>query len=227
MYAEDTCAAAHTAHSENHKTGDEGMTEDTQTQRTTWTLANLAGCAGPDRPDNIGWDHDAQPAGGPSPGADFLRSVESSTLEAIEYGWNEDAAHEVADGSVPVYTGELWSVFVDVAAWTEDPSELGYGAGGWNDADMTTLAGACLYLIARRLAEAIADEADTDDEDDEDVPADFPVRPLLTAEDKAGAASLATCGHCGRSWDDGIITSMTPTPSARCPFEYYHGTGAA
>ncbi len=164
MYAEDTCAAAHTAHSENHKTGDEGMTEDTQTQRTTWTLANLAGCAGPDRPDNIGWDHDAQPAGGPSPGADFLRSVESSTLEAIEYGWNEDAAHEVADGAVPVYTGELWSVFVDVAAWQEDPSELGMeGSEG-----MEHLAGACLYLIGRRLAEAIADEADDDDDDDEE-----------------------------------------------------------
>jgi hypothetical protein len=34
--------------------------------------------------------------------------------------------------------------------------------------------------------------------------------------------AVATCGHCGRSWDDGRITSITPAPSARCPFEYTH-----
>lgn len=33
---------------------------------------------------------------------------------------------------------------------------------------------------------------------------------------------LATCGHCGRTWDDGIASAVTPTPSARCPFEYSH-----
>ena len=32
-------------------------------------------------------------------------------------------------------------------------------------------------------------------------------------------ADIATCGECGRSWDDSIVTSMTPAPSARCPFE--------
>ena len=31
-----------------------------------------------------------------------------------------------------------------------------------------------------------------------------------------------TCNACGLSWDDGIITSMTPAPSARCPFEAFH-----
>lgn len=31
-----------------------------------------------------------------------------------------------------------------------------------------------------------------------------------------------TDGACGLSWDDSIITGMTPTPSARCPFEYFH-----
>ncbi len=33
---------------------------------------------------------------------------------------------------------------------------------------------------------------------------------------------IYTDGACGLSWDDSIITSMTPTPSARCPFEYFH-----
>lgn len=56
------------------------------------------------------------------------------------------------------------------------------------------------------------------------VPTDFPVRVLRTARQKAKAKSLATCGECGRSWDDGIVTGWTPAPSGRCPFEYYHAT---
>ena len=32
----------------------------------------------------------------------------------------------------------------------------------------------------------------------------------------------ATCGTCGRSWNDAAISSRTPTPSARCPFEFDH-----
>lgn len=31
-----------------------------------------------------------------------------------------------------------------------------------------------------------------------------------------------TCGHCGRTWDDSVITDWTPVPSARCPLEYMH-----
>jgi len=32
----------------------------------------------------------------------------------------------------------------------------------------------------------------------------------------------ATCGACGRSWDDTVSTAWTPVPSGRCPFEYEH-----
>lgn len=32
----------------------------------------------------------------------------------------------------------------------------------------------------------------------------------------------ATCGHCGRTWDDAHISGMTPTPAGRCPFEHMH-----
>jgi hypothetical protein len=32
-------------------------------------------------------------------------------------------------------------------------------------------------------------------------------------------SEIATCHECGRSWDDSIVTSMTPAPAARCPFE--------
>lgn len=68
------------------------------------------------------------------------------------------------------------------------------------------------------------------------VPADHPVKPLRRGtraytkastfhHDDAGdlvRPTLATCGTCGRSWDDAIITSLTPAPAARCPFEYFH-----
>lgn len=32
----------------------------------------------------------------------------------------------------------------------------------------------------------------------------------------------AQCGTCGKSWNDDKSTSVTPTPSGRCPFEYDH-----
>ena len=34
--------------------------------------------------------------------------------------------------------------------------------------------------------------------------------------------NIYTDGNCGLSWDDSIITGMTPIPSARCPFEGFH-----
>lgn len=33
---------------------------------------------------------------------------------------------------------------------------------------------------------------------------------------------LATCGTCGQTWDDAVITGITPAPAARCPFEDEH-----
>lgn len=51
------------------------------------------------------------------------------------------------------------------------------------------------------------------------VPDDFAVRPLMHGDE---ATDRVTCGTCGRSWDDAISTSWTPTPSGRCPFEYFH-----
>lgn len=52
------------------------------------------------------------------------------------------------------------------------------------------------------------------------IPADYPVQPIEPNDPSAIAP--ATCGHCGLTWDDGKVTSMTPTPSARCPFEAFH-----
>ena len=54
------------------------------------------------------------------------------------------------------------------------------------------------------------------------IPAGYPVRPLAAGET---AKDRVTCGTCGLSWDDAVVTSMTPAPSARCPFEALHTAG--
>jgi hypothetical protein len=43
----------------------------------------------------------------------------------------------------------------------------------------------------------------------------------------ASFTAPATCGTCHRTWDDGHVTSVTPAPSARCPFEHWHHGGRA
>ena len=54
------------------------------------------------------------------------------------------------------------------------------------------------------------------------VPKGFPVKVLRTEAQRQKAKDAATCGTCGRSWDDAVVTGWTPAPSARCPFESYH-----
>lgn len=36
---------------------------------------------------------------------------------------------------------------------------------------------------------------------------------------------VATCGTCGRSWNDAAVSAVTPVPSGRCPFEHLHFYG--
>lgn len=135
---------------------------------STWHLANLAGCGSPDRPDGIGVSPPADLSTvAPSPGALFLRSVADDTAERIAYVFAdpdldpascdlarelEEEVHEVADAAPSVYTGARWAEFADLAAWQEDPSDL----GGW-PADLTDAAGVALYMIAERLALALVD----------------------------------------------------------------------
>ena len=51
------------------------------------------------------------------------------------------------------------------------------------------------------------------------IPKNWPVQPLKLDQE---AKDRVTCGYCGLSWDDAIVTSITPTPSGRCPFESFH-----
>ena len=132
---------------------------------TTWHLANLAECGSPDRPDGIGCaPPDDLSTVQPSPGARFLRSVADDLAERIAYTFEHgdmdpraadlerELEGEVADGAVPIYTAARWAVFADLAAWQEDPGDI----GGW-PADLTDAAGMALYMIAERLALALVE----------------------------------------------------------------------
>lgn len=33
---------------------------------------------------------------------------------------------------------------------------------------------------------------------------------------------MFTCGTCGQRWNDALISSRTPVPAGRCPYEYEH-----
>lgn len=128
-------------------------------EMTVYTLANVG-------------DAPTSPSAADSPGASFLDLVRTDFLERFDYAHDGDvptaesvraaaesvrdeAAHEIADGAVPIYTYQRWQTFTDLAAWEEDTSELG-------DADqgMTALAGVALYMIAERLVRALADSLD-------------------------------------------------------------------
>lgn len=56
------------------------------------------------------------------------------------------------------------------------------------------------------------------------IPKDWPVKPILigSAAARLLGARVSVCGTCGLGWDDEKVTSMTPAPSARCPFESFH-----
>ena len=51
-----------------------------------------------------------------------------------------------------------------------------------------------------------------------------PVPGAVTRFDPDGEpyVTVATCGTCGLSWNDAAVSSLTPTPAGRCPFEYEH-----
>ena len=45
---------------------------------------------------------------------------------------------------------------------------------------------------------------------------------VQTDDDGKTIVRTATCGECGKSWNDALITGRTPAPSARCPYEHMH-----
>jgi hypothetical protein len=127
----------------------------------TYVLAQMAGCGFPDSTD--------------SAGAHWLRRVANDVQDFLdenlldESAWSDiqawsdvqDDIHELADACVPIYTGNRWAIFADLAAYEEDLDD-------WGTQDsLTDSAGLALYLIARRLIEALVSEA-FEDEDEPD-----------------------------------------------------------
>jgi hypothetical protein len=133
------------------------------TRFNAFQLAHMADCS---RPDSV-----------ESEGASFLLSVqealasripedfetEEAFREAIESGDLSDLVHEVADGEVPIYTNQLWRTFVDLAAYTEDTSELGEDSSNPDSRAMTAL-----YMVAERLCHALVEEWSSSGEDEGD-----------------------------------------------------------
>lgn len=137
-------------------------------QATIYTLANDADCASPDSTD--------------SPGAGLLNTVRTMVLESwaeampsdergdvrelLDVDWS-DTAHTIADGAPSVYTYELWTQFVDLAAWQELDEVIGDGLLDISSDNPTfAIPDVCLYSIARRLAlvllESLVDALQTD-----------------------------------------------------------------
>jgi hypothetical protein len=120
----------------------------TTDQHTIYELARLADVNDPDTSE--------------SPGGQWLRLVADATVEAVNYAeglFDQDDAFELADSLVPIYTHQLWQVFVDLAAYQEDIDDLAEGTE-----DMTTRAGMALLMIAERVIMALVDENVQEDE---------------------------------------------------------------
>jgi len=71
---------------------------------------------------------------------------------------------------------------------------------------------------------AEADHADpvSDDEYDNEVQAEADAQQDDLTVRVADDSAATVCGTCGAAWDDTVCTSVTPTPSGRCPWEADH-----
>lgn len=107
-------------------------------KRNAYQLARMADVLTPDSKD--------------SPGAEWLEQIQHAVEDQIDYLLeDEDASHEVSDGLVPIYTHNLWQVFVDLGLYHEE-SEIGLGE------DMTQNAMTLCYEVARRLVYDLVEE---------------------------------------------------------------------
>lgn len=114
-------------------------------------MALAADCSQPDSLDSVG--------------AEWLRLVHDAAHDQAEWvddGDPQDWVHEMADGLVPVYTHEMWRLFVDLGAYSEiegDAAELiDWDALGRGERGADHIAAVALFLIAERLIGAILDE---------------------------------------------------------------------
>lgn len=93
------------------------------------------------------------------------------------------------------------------------------------DEEWTDLGEAYVQACAALGRKPLVQEDEEEDEEKEEfaeVPADFEVKSLITHAERAAAKEPFQCGKCRRWWDNAVVTSYTPAPSARCPFEAWH-----
>jgi len=84
---------------------------------------------------------------------ELLSELDSDGRNLLRDGSMDDdgTLHEIADSSVPIYTHELWSTFVDLSAYNEDVDE-------YEPTDLNNAAGIALFVIAERLVGSLVDE---------------------------------------------------------------------
>jgi hypothetical protein len=130
---------------------------DTETLTNAYILARMADCASPDSQE--------------SPGAVWLRRVASDLdelLEAIAGGAEpSDSVFEFVDQALPIYTHELWKVWVDLAGYNlSDQAAEEWGIG--ENASMEDRARIGLLFCAEGLLMALLDDAAEDASGDDE-----------------------------------------------------------
>lgn len=111
--------------------------------KSVYELARLAECGDPDSADSVG--------------AEFLKSVRDSVIEAFEYdSWGtypEDTASQIADDSVPIWNYAIAQTWTDLTGWVIDAEDLSEGT-----TDTIKLMSLALYVAGDRLARALFEE---------------------------------------------------------------------
>ena len=102
------------------------------------------------------------PEGEDTEGAKWLRRVEQDAEEAEEQYYDEysnriseDAVFEIADGSVPIYTNELWNVWVDCGGYNHDGQYRDFVSSSESGNMMNRIAQADCYEWAVNLIQEI------------------------------------------------------------------------
>lgn len=122
------------------------------TSLNVYELASLAECGSPDEGRSRfrrSWSH----------GARFLNDVRDEVVLAIREGRitetdrdDNGQIHRIADEAPDTYTHARWMEFIDLAAYQEEPDDI----GEWPDS-LTDCAGIALYQVAERLCNALVD----------------------------------------------------------------------
>jgi hypothetical protein len=167
----------------------------------------------------------AHPGNEDSAGAAFLSFVRDGVVSAFKGAdplptW--DTLCEITSDAPDIHLSTMWQEFIDLQGYNWDNES---GASEPNDMARSILgdiATALLLSLMRTLDNAAQLDVEHGQDEAASVTHDNGVVEVLDKDAYGFPNDVATCGHCGRSWDDSVVSSMTPVPAARCPFEYEH-----